>query len=896
MVALGLVSFAACSQAAAPTPEMALRTKLGIPAAAQTVLVFAQTAHLDIDWQKTFSGYYTSYVENILREARGILDAQPRAFYSVAEMAFLKHHVAAHPEETAPLVAHARRGALRVVGGGMTSPDTLLPETELLARDFLFGTSFAAEFLGVRPRAAWLPDSFGHAATAPDLLAAAGFESVAFARIDGAPTLYEELQSRAPWAGSNASRLRELGSHDFLWRGPGGGVVLGHLLGPNLYCTGDDIDYAEPVTLPGLHLGTYHGDDPDYTDAMIDRYLAALRPLAKTPYLFVPVGCDFQSPKPKLLQYLDGYNARRLRATGVYTVAATFEEYAQLVLAHREKLPTIDSELSPYFMGFYGTRPGLKRRIREAARPFFVAETFATVAGAAGRQALAAAMPAFERLTHSNHHDFVTGTANDFVVASEQLPLLDETEREGRRALEAVAGALAARIPAAPDSIARVLVLNAAQRARNEVVEAFVVLPSGVGAERLRAATEGRDIPIEAIACSPASACEGGARVRFDLRMEAFSWRVVDFSEGAAVAPVPGVTLELLDAGGQAASGAAVTRVRLSNARVRATFERERRFVLSSLVVDGHEAIARSSFIDARYRDSGGLWRLGHEMPGCDLARLEEGDGEDDVQVLVQSPLRAAVRFRGGGVSREAWLDTSDGGLSLATTSAASEGTTRTTTFSFAIEPGATLRTSLAAGYADRAERGIYSPTFWPAVSWVSSGPWSLLLRQSTGARLGANGEVELLTVRDARQEQCDIEGGTGSDPEAHRIEWRIERTASPAEADLVAQAFNRPAIAFAVPQGPAPADPLPSTHSLASITGEGVVMAIKPAHRGDGIVLRTLLLPGPVDVSPSPALGVREAVRTDLVERDLEPLVAHSGTLRLDRARHGSIATVRWR
>jgi hypothetical protein len=88
----------------------------------------------------------------------------------------------------------------------------------------------------------------------------------------------------------------------------------------------------------------------------------------------------------------------------------------------------------------------------------------------------------------------------------------------------------------------------------------------------------------------------------------------------------------------------------------------------------------------------------------------------------------------------------------------------------------------------------------------------------------------------------------------------------------------------------------LPSTHSLASITGEGVVMAIKPAHRGDGIVLRTLLLPGPVDVSPSPALGVREAVRTDLVERDLEPLVAHSGTLRLDRARHGSIATVRWR
>ena len=50
----------------------------------------------------------------------------------------------------------AKRGALHVVGGGMTSPDTLLPETELLARDFLHGLLFA-ESLGAHPTAAWLP-------------------------------------------------------------------------------------------------------------------------------------------------------------------------------------------------------------------------------------------------------------------------------------------------------------------------------------------------------------------------------------------------------------------------------------------------------------------------------------------------------------------------------------------------------------------------------------------------------------------------------------------------------------------------------------------------------------------------------------------------------------------
>jgi hypothetical protein len=111
------------------SPEQALRGRLGIPADARRVVIFGQAAHLDIDWQKTFDGYYQAYVQDILLEARGILDAQPRAFYSVAEMGYLQHHFALHPEEQVALAAHADVGAFHVVGGGMTSPDTVLPET-----------------------------------------------------------------------------------------------------------------------------------------------------------------------------------------------------------------------------------------------------------------------------------------------------------------------------------------------------------------------------------------------------------------------------------------------------------------------------------------------------------------------------------------------------------------------------------------------------------------------------------------------------------------------------------------------------------------------------------------------------------------------------------------------
>ena len=327
----------------------------------------------------------------------------------------------------------------------MTSPDTLVPETELLARDALFGITFAEDRLGAHPRSAWLPDSFGHSGTAPDLLAAAGYDSVAFARIDGAPTIFENLvhPDEPPKPGSTAERLKKLGTADFYWRGPGGGRVLAHFLaGPGLYCTGDSLDYQEKIPVPGKHTGAFRGDDPTYTDAQIDAYIESLRPYAKTPYLFVPVGCDFQAPKERLVEYLDGYNQRRYRATGAWAVDAPFDDYVTLVNAWGDVLPELETDLSPYFMGFYGSRAEVKRRTRAAARPFFEAETFASVLGAEGQAITRASEPALAKLTRSDHHDFVTGTSTDEVVASEQLPMLDAATQAGEAELSRVADAM----------------------------------------------------------------------------------------------------------------------------------------------------------------------------------------------------------------------------------------------------------------------------------------------------------------------------------------------------------------------------------------------------------------------------------------------------------------------
>jgi hypothetical protein len=808
-------------------------------------------------------------------------------------MAYLEHHLDVHPEELAPLQAAAKAGGLHVVGGGMTSPDTLLPETELLLRDYLFGIQFAEDTVGAHPTAAWLPDSFGHAGSAPDVLAAAGFQSVAFSRVDGAPTLFESIfhGDPPPKPGSTAALLLKLGSADFTWKGPGGGSVLAHFMAAKgLYCLGDNIDYAESIQVAGGHTGDFSGDDTSYTDGQIDAYAAAMAPYTKTPYVFVPVGCDFAHPKPQLISYLDGYNQRRYPTTGVWAVAAPFDTYAELVGYWKDVLPSLTVDLTPYYMGFYGSRADVKLGARTAARPYFLAETYATALGAHGATITQAAAASFKLLTRANHHDFIPGTAADDVVSTEEMPLLATAQAAGQAELATVAAALAARIPLQPGAVARVLALNASSLARTDVAEVELPPQKGLPAA-LSALADGVPVPLEIVGTGP----NGGAMLRLSLAtMAPFSWRAVDLVLGAQ--PVTAsVTLSLEDASGQPATGSAVRRVVLANAAVQATWTQATNgFALTSLKLAGSETLAGDSVLFQDYADMGGLWRLGQEMQGCTLTPVAPSAEAETVEVVEQPGLTARVVFHGPTADREAWLDAGATGLSLAVTTGAAMATTRTVTFSLAVPATAALTTSEPAGFEVRPAERLYTPTFWPAVGWAQVGGLAVLLRQSTGVRMSTPGALELMAARDARAEQCDVEGGSGSDTGTHRIEWRIEPAATPAEAEQRAQTWNRPVDLEVVPLTQATTLDLPRESSLLGVSGAGIVSAIKPADRGAGIIVRALLLQGPVTLALPPALVGKKMTRVDIAERDLAPLGTAGATVVLDPATYGVIASIR--
>jgi hypothetical protein len=726
-----------------------------------------------------------------------------------------------------------------------------------------------------------------------------------FGRIDGAESLFEWLfhPHVPPKPGSTLEQLVNLGTADFVWRGAAGGTILAHYVSSGLYCTGDNIDYDESLQVPGGHTGTLDVA-PAATDAKIDGYVTALAPFAKTPYVFVPVGCDFQHPKDGLVSYMDGYNARRYPTTGAWAVAATFDDYEDLVGEWRDVLPELQVDLTPYYMGFYGSRADVKQGTRSAARPFFEAETFATALGDAGAALMNSAAPDFELLTRTDHHDFVTGTSADDVVANEQLPLLAQEQTAGATALAQVASAIAQRIPAAPGDVSRLLVMNPAGVARSDIAE--VTLPlSGAMASSITASAGGVPIPFEIVGTPTADATSFDVRFAFDS-LASLSWLAVDVLPGAPPSPpAPAVALQLLDADGAPATGDAVTRVILSNANVRAQWDDGAAgFGLTSLVIGGNEAIAAPSFFPRDYADMGGLWRTGNEMSGCSLTPVAAAVGTDTVEIVESTPLIAHVAFHSTAdpAIREAWLGAGAAGLDLAITTGAQQATTRTVTINFAADANAELVTSLAAGYQKRPLQHVYTPTFWPAVEWAAVGElepaqgasWAILLRQSTGVLMSAPGAVELMAARDARAEQCDVEGGMGSDTSTHHIEWRIERVSSPADAAREAQAYNRPIAIDIVGALPGGTLDLPVSMSLAQVDGDGILSALKPAERGGGVIVRALLLPGPVDVHLAPLFAGRAVTRTDALERDQSLLGTAGATLMFGAATSGSLATVR--
>ncbi len=859
------------------TSEAALRARLGVPPEAERVLLASQSAHLDLNYMDTFDGYYDSSIRWIFHDALDVLDQQPDYHYSIAEVAWVRRYWDDHPADRERMKAAAERGALKIVGGGLASPDTILPTGESLMRDWQLGIEWTRKNLGVTPTSAWQPDSFGHAATLPSILEQFGFRSVGFARVDGGTDGPDPDGSPTPGdTRSTAATLRDAHSAAFVWQAPDGAEVLAHWM-PYGYGMGDDLDFSNPLTgLSGIGI---NWNVPAFTDASVtnDRfagYIDKLEPYRTTPYLFLPVGGDFTWPKHPLLDYARKWNTERYPSTGVWIAVGTFEDYTSLIDARRAELPALALDINPYWTGFYDTHAGLKDTVRQANAFLTSAEKLGAIASAAagGDYPFDVIDSGWDSSAFMDHHDAITGTTTSAGLAVDLVPWSENAWSQGNQALSSSIAELAKGLdtPAVPGGAALLLVANPASWERAGEVETSIEV-SGPGDQPVAVDPEAGVLPTQVLGI----AFDEHRLAWFaDVRVETpplaplshRTWGVaLDGAPGVARASLPSVKVELLAAGQPVDDVASADTIVLENGTVRAVIAQEKGYCLASIHdASGAELLNGPSNDIVTYRDLGGAYRIGSEMGRTfqEIASSCTPNPARTVELVERGPVSARIRLTEpselGPLVREIVLGASSPGLELDTTLAAPDLTTVVARFRTPMH-GDRLTTSVPFGELARPRRKLFDPTFWPVTEWAdlasptgSGGLW-LSFQGSRGVAASADGVAEVMLTRNTF---WDFLGPGGEDRQSYTT--RIEVGGRPGASWLDGQSYRRstearePVVVQSIQRA---AGTLPASRSWLSIDRADVTLStLKRAYdRSDDLVMRLVRhgdTAGPVHVT----------------------------------------------
>lgn len=467
--------------------ESDIRSLLGIPNDAKRVLILSHAAHMDWDWlnpfpynvDKTGASYSTyPYFNGTCQPADSILSLatqnlkDPDYYYSVCEMGFLRAFARNNPNLFDQMKASER---LRIVGGGITSPDNLLPNGEAFFRNFLVANQWLDSVQVQWSNQVWVPDDFGHDPQLPVMLNAMDAMGVGFARIpgacDGNPQKFSEPKSQL--------LDPTTGGVDFVWQADDGSEVIAHWLEAH-YSQGAEIDSKDQYPQSGGDFASPQAIDSCGTKIVstttvghINSYIGANGPVSPTPYIYVHVSNDFMIPYQTIVKDAVDWNndPNGYSKTGVYVVVATFDEYTRLVNSHRNLLKTrtynpkntaTEKPFSPnpYWMGYYSSRPELKILHNEATRKLLGVESFQVMANTLLNSTVSQKQNesrmiynAWDSLAASTHHDFITGTALDGVYKNEQLPILNNVVKTADNLRTSLLGSITNQLTPATNKV-----------------------------------------------------------------------------------------------------------------------------------------------------------------------------------------------------------------------------------------------------------------------------------------------------------------------------------------------------------------------------------------------------------------------------------------------------------
>ncbi|HUS14946.1 MAG TPA: hypothetical protein VM536_07980, partial [Chloroflexia bacterium] len=243
--------------------------------------------HWDREWYMPFQRYRVLLVDAVSM----LLDtlaarADYQSFLLDGQTVVAEDYLEVVPERRADLVRFIRSGRV-TLGPWYVLPDEFLPSGESLIRNLLLGRRQMRALGAPRARVGYLPDTFGHPAQLPQILAGCELDSA---------VLFRGVQSD---------------TSEFLWEAPDGTRIL------TIYLPGGYYNAMELARAPDYWLA-------ERMTAMLDQGVR----FATAGAVLVMNGCDHFEPQPATQAVLDEANRRQNR---VHLRQGTLAEYVALI-------------------------------------------------------------------------------------------------------------------------------------------------------------------------------------------------------------------------------------------------------------------------------------------------------------------------------------------------------------------------------------------------------------------------------------------------------------------------------------------------------------------------------------------------------------------------------------
>lgn len=319
-------------------------------------------AHIDPVWLWPWQASLDEILATC-RSACDRLDAHPALTFSRGEAWVYREIERLDPALFARIRRFVEQGRWEIVGGWWVQPDCNLPSGFAFEHQIGEGKRYFMDRFGAFPEVAYNVDSFGHAATLPGYLRAAGQRYYVMMRP-------QEHEMALP------ARL-------FRWRGYEGGPEVTVFRIPRGYCAREMSEDHVRASLEGL--------PPGVEETMC----------------FVGVGDHGGGPTERQIAWLEEHwNAFE----GHSLLYSTPARYFKAVEKHAAALPLVTGELQQHAVGCYSVGREMKTSLRRAEHLLDQAGRLLDRLDPLQRRDLPELTPAWEQVVFNQFHDTLGGT------------------------------------------------------------------------------------------------------------------------------------------------------------------------------------------------------------------------------------------------------------------------------------------------------------------------------------------------------------------------------------------------------------------------------------------------------------------------------------------------------